>query len=509
MKSNLTRKLFLITLLCLFILMSFSFIFQLFFFQPFYEEKKKANLTTQLSRFRNLYSYQFSNSRQITDALKNFAISTSSKIAVYTSDNHGNYSIRFISDFYNSDDTDALEEVEAYFFNELLHDEDLLTDVTVNNTIRSTIFKNEKSGVSKIGVVGAISISSKNDSLVIAVAPLQPIEEAFNVIIEFYIYIFIGFMVIAILLSSVYSKFVSKPLVILNKTAQKMSKLDFSEKCNLNRNDEIGNLSNTLNFLSYNLQNALNELESKNNQLEADIEKERNLEKMRKDFIDSVSHELKTPIGIIEGYAEGIMDGIVTDEDAIIYLQTIIDESKKMGVLVSNMLELSKLEAGAVKPKLQLFNVNRLISKVVKTHITNASLNNLNIIFEQNTKYSYILADTFQMEQILTNLITNAIKYTPKGNNIIISISQEKDKYKLSVINEGTNIDCDDFNKLFDKFYRLDKARQRTTNSTGLGLSIVKNLLELNNFTFKFYNTDNAVEFDIYMDIQELDNTEE
>ena len=230
---------------------------------------------------------------------------------------------------------------------------------------------------------------------------------------------------------------------------------------------------------------------------------------MRKDFIDSVSHELKTPIGIIEGYAEGIMDGIVTDEDASIYLQTIIDESKKMGVLVSNMLELSKLEAGAVKPKLQLFNVNRLISKVVKTHITNASLNNLNIIFEQNTKYSYILADTFQMEQILTNLITNAIKYTPKGNNIIISISQEKDKYKLSVINEGTNIDCDDFNKLFDKFYRLDKARQRNTNSTGLGLSIVKNLLELNNFTFKFYNTDNAVEFDIYMDIQELDDTEE
>ena len=229
MKSNLTRKLFLITLLCLFILMSFSFIFQLFFFQPFYEEKKKANLTTQLSRFRNLYSYQFSNSRQITDALKNFSISTSSKIAIYTSDNYGNYSIRFISDFYNSDDTDALEEVEAYFFNELLHDEDLLTDVTVNNTIRSTIFKNEKSGVSKIGVVGAISISSKNDSLVIAVAPLQPIEEAFNVIIEFYIYIFIGFMVIAILLSSVYSKFVSKPLVILNKTAQKMSKLDFSE----------------------------------------------------------------------------------------------------------------------------------------------------------------------------------------------------------------------------------------------------------------------------------------
>ena len=132
-----------------------------------------------------------------------------------------------------------------------------------------------------------------------------------------------------------------------------MSKMEFTEKCTVERQDEIGNLATTLNFLSSNLNEALEDLKTKNKKLEEDIEKERNLETMRKDFVASVSHELKTPIGIIEGYAEGIKDGIVTGGDVLAYLETIIDESKKMGVLVSNMLELSKLESGVLKPKLK------------------------------------------------------------------------------------------------------------------------------------------------------------
>ena len=225
---------------------------------------------------------------------------------------------------------------------------------------------------------------------------------------------------------------------------------------------------------------------------------------MRKDFVDSVSHELKTPIGIIEGYAEGIKDGIVSDQDVLLYLETIIDEAKKMGVLVCNMLELSKLESGTQKPKLEIFNVNRLINKVVKKHSLDAAEKNLTINVNFTTEYSYILADRFQLEQVLTNLITNALKYTPKNNNINISLSEENNSvFKFSITNEGAYIDPEEIPKLFNKFYRMDKSRERSKNSTGLGLCIVKKLLDLHNFPFNLQNN-NGVEFTFWMPKQEV-----
>ena len=183
---------------------------------------------------------------------------------------------------------------------------------------------------------------------------------------------------------------------------------------------------------------------------------------------------------------------------------TIIDESKKMSVLVSNMLELSRLESGALKPNFEVFNVNRLIKNLVRKHTLDAQERELTLEFVENTEYSYIHADTFQMEQILTNLITNALKYTPPKEKIIIEIHEEDDKYRLSVVNTGTHIDDNEINKLFDKFYKIDKSRQRKSNSTGLGLSIVKNLLQLHNFEYSLKNIDEGVEFAIYMPIVSL-----
>ena len=136
--------------------------------------------------------------------------------------------------------------------------------------------------------------------------------------------------------------------------------MDFSVKCDEESDDEIGDLATTLNFLSSTLKNTLEDLKYKNRKLKEDIEKERKLEAMRKDFVDSVSHDLKTPIGIIEGYAEGLKDGIATGESASLYLDTIIDEAKKMSKLVSNMLELSKLEAGISNLLIERFNISDL-----------------------------------------------------------------------------------------------------------------------------------------------------
>lgn len=487
MKHNLSKKLFTITLGLLLGLMAATLIFQIFFFEGFYERKKKINLTKEITRFTSLYSNQIGvNNLNFINALQNFEADTNSKIGIFSS---ATYLPLIVSG-----KTDDINTLSAIFW-DILNNTDLIQGVLNTGKPKAVTFVNKSSGNKKIGVVAPMSLYSKNDSLIISVAPIQPIEEASGVISEFYGYIFIGFIFISVLLSSIYSNLISKPLVNMNKVARKMSKMDFDEKCIVNREDEIGSLASTLNFLSTNLAGALDDLKEKNKKLEEDIEKERNLELMRKDFVASVSHELKTPIGIIEGYAEGLKDGIVVGQDAVTYLETIIDESKKMGILVSNMLELSKLESGVLKPNPEVFNINRLIKKVVSKLKTDAEDHGLSMEYFANTEYSYVKADVFQMEQVLTNLITNAIKYTPKENNIFVSIDEVDNSYVISIRNTGVQIDSNEIDKLFNKFYRSDKARTRNTNSTGLGLSIVKNILELHNSEYSLCNVENSVEF--------------
>jgi len=499
MKHKLATKLFVITLTLLLILMATTLIFQVFFFQSFYETKKKNMLTNELTKFKDIYSYQLNDNSVISKAMKSFEESTNSKIAIFSLTGD----LKYLS--YGQNSTSEDTKILTAFCTELINNKDLLHKVTSTDMPETQIFNNKSSGFKKIGVISPMSLSSKNDSVVISVSSIQPIEEASDVTNEFYVYIFIGFIFISILLSFIYSNLISKPLIKINNVALKMSKMDFTENCTVERKDEIGNLATTLNFLSSNLNAALEDLKTKNKKLEEDIEKERNLETMRKDFVASVSHELKTPIGIIEGYAEGLKDGIVTGGDVSAYLETIIDESKKMGVLVSNMLELSKLESGVLKPKMEIFNINRLINKVIHKHFLDAQEKQLTLTFNENTDYSYVLADIFQMEQVLTNLITNAIKYTPVGNDIILSINEDGSKYKLSVINTGSKIDDKNVDKLFDKFYRVDKARQRDTNSTGLGLSIVKNILELHGFEYLLENIENGVCFTYYLPKEEFE----
>lgn len=497
--AKLSKKIFLITLLLLLGLMSITMLFQLAFFQNFYEAKKLENLTKNVNRFKEVYAYKGNSQEDLYNvilALQNFEINTSSKVALYsTTGNLISPSSNYLDDSNNNNN------INSYFY-VITSKSNLIQSVLESGQTKSITF--EESFGKSFAVIAPMSINSKNDSVLIAIASIQPIQEATAVIQEFYLYIFLGFILVSILLSSIYSDLIAKPLVTLNNVAKKMAKMDFSQKCNMTRNDEIGNLAQTLNFLSTNLDGALRDLKKKNNQLEKDIEKERNLEIMRREFTANVSHELKTPIGIIEGYAEGLRDGIASGEEARVYLETIIDESKKMSILVSNMLNLSRLESGVLKPKLEVFNINRLIKNLIRKHSLDAEERDLTLEFIENTEYSYIHADTFQMEQILTNLITNALKYTPKGEHIIIEINEENSKYKLSIVNTGAHIEESEIDKLFDKFYRVDKARQRNTNSTGLGLSIVKNILQLHNFEYSIRNIENGVEFLIYMPIVNL-----
>lgn len=495
MKHSLSKRLFRITLSLIIALMFLTYIAQAFFFESFYSYKKTISLVQEVNKFHDLYSFHIDNDLDLYKALQKFENDNNAQVIVTSLDGD----IKYLSNNIH-DDKESFDTLTS-FGSELINNKDLINEVITYSQTRYTNFENKSSGLRKIGVVSPMSINSKNDSLIFCVASIQPIKEASEVISEFSVYLFYGLITISVILALIYSNLISKPLVNLTNAANKMSDMDFSVVCDTNREDEIGSLAKSLNFLSNNLQASLLDLQKKNKKLEDDIEKERQLEDMRKDFISNVSHELKTPIGIIEGYAEGLKDGIVSGEDAKMYLETIIDESKKMSVLVTNMLELSKLESGTIKPNFESFNINRLITKVLKKHNPDFEDNKFNVNFNSSSPYSYVYADPFQMEQVLTNIVTNAIKYTPPNNTININIEEGLDKFKISVQNMGISIPEEEINKLFDKFYRIDKSRERTQkNSTGIGLSIVKNILNLHNSEFNLRNIYGGVEFYFYLE---------
>ena len=495
MRYRLSKRLFGITLSLMLVLMFLTYFAQAFLFEKFYSYKRTMSLVHEVNKFSTLYSMHISEPAEIYPVLKKFENDNNAKILILSLDGSIIYSP---NQLYT--DKESFNELTS-FCSELINNKSLINDVTRNSNTRYTTFYNASSDLQKIGVIAPMSLNYKNDSLIFCVSSIQSIKEASEVIDEFLIYLFLGLVAISVILSSIYSNLISKPLVTLTYVANKMSNMDFSVTCSTNREDEIGSLAKSLNFLSNNLQTALLDLQKKNKKLEEDIEKERELENMRKGFVDNVSHELKTPIGIIEGYAEGLKDGIVTGEDAKLYLETIIDEAQKMGILVSNMLELSKLESGVIKLSPEAFNINRLIKKILAKHTPNFEEHDFKVNFTSTNPYSYVYADPFKMEQVMTNLVTNAIKYTPPHNTINIAIEEELHRYKIIVQNLGTYIPEDEIDKLFDKFYRLDKSRERTQqNSTGHGLAIVKNILELHKSEFKFHNIDEGVEFYFYLE---------
>lgn len=486
MNKSISKKIFVITFGLILTLVVSSILFQSIFFEKFYLSRKTNQLVDEVNKFRTLYQFQISDSLSLSKALDDYEYKNNSRIAIFSS-----------TGIYITGGDHETEDVKTLtaFCSELLSNQALINEVLESNKTQTTVFRNISSGNKKIGVVAPMSLTSDNDSIIISVSPTQPIEEAALVIRDFYKYLLLGFLLMGVFLAYAYANLISKPLLKINKVAKKMSSMDFSARCEVNSEDEIGYLGETLNFLSTNLKDALTDLKNKNKQLEADIDKERKLENLRKDFVAGVSHELKTPIGIIEGYAEGIKDGIVSGDDIDLYIETIIDESHKMSMLVSNMLELSKLESGTIKLNIEDFNILRLINKIVNNHSINFKEREIAVILNYDLPYAYVKGDVFQLDQVLTNLFTNTLKYTNKGEKVIVSINYTNDDYIISIENTGASIPEDELENIYSKFYRIDKSRKRTDNSTGLGLSIVERILTLHESTYSIKNTDLGVNF--------------
>ncbi|MCY6485344.1 HAMP domain-containing sensor histidine kinase [Clostridium aestuarii] len=337
-------------------------------------------------------------------------------------------------------------------------------------------------------------VMNKNGSkkYIFVLTSLQPVDEAIGIMKNYYFYMFLLAIVFIIILSFTYSKMISKPLIQMNKVAKNMAELDFSTYCQVKSDDELGSLSKSLNILSKSLDYNMKELKKANKKLAEDIERERKQEKVRKEFVASVSHELKTPLGIMKGFAEGIKDGIYENKKDY-YLEVIIDEIEKMNELVLDMLELSKLEARAYKLNKSDFSIKEIIINTDNkfTNISQEKNLKINLCMDNCNVYG----DKRKIEQVIVNLFSNAIRYSKRDGFIKIKTESRDNEVYFYIENSGTHIPDEQLDKIWNRFYRVEKSRSKALGGTGLGLAIIKNILEMHESTFGVKNTNLGVQF--------------
>ncbi|MCC0685894.1 sensor histidine kinase [Clostridioides sp. ZZV14-6345] len=311
------------------------------------------------------------------------------------------------------------------------------------------------------------------------------------------------FIILVIFIMSIdflLGKFISEPITSINKSAKSMSQLDFSNPCTVNTNDEFGELSRSLNTMSTNLQQALSDLESANIQLEQDVNKERMLLEQRKELIDTISHEMKTPLGIIRAYTEGLMDE-VDEEKKKNYMDVIIEETDRMNNMIVSLLDLSALEAGVSKLNPECFDFIEFVETVAGRLLIDIPDVNFYFTYDLPEHEVFVIADKMRMEQVVKNLIINAKKHVICNGNLDLSITCENGLLLFKIYNEGRIIEPDEISKIWSKFYR--SAQSQRTGGSGLGLAIVSQILTMQGLEYGVRNRDKGVEFYFMIPIDE------
>ena len=272
----------------------------------------------------------------------------------------------------------------------------------------------------------------------------------------------------------VISRQFTRPLIQMAGLADRMSELDFSmQYTGKEDGDEIDQLGQSLNRLSAYLEQAIGELKESNDQLAQEIEEKERIDNMRQEFIVNVSHELKTPIALIQGYAEGLTAGVADDpEDRKFYCDTIADEADHMNKLVMQLLSLSRLELGAEQTFDEDIDLHALCAEAVRK--TAVLCENRGLTVEYDNTHITVRTDGDLLDQVLMNYLSNAIRYTPEGKHIEISAARTGNSVRLSVFNEGEGLPEEELPKIWEKFYRTDRARTREAGGTGIGLSLVR-----------------------------------
>ena len=334
--------------------------------------------------------------------------------------------------------------------------------------------------------------------------PLESIRESVALSNRFLMYIMLAMALIGCVFVWYFSKRIANPILELASISKRMADLDFQAKYTSGGKNEIGVLGENFNIMSEKLEQTVSELKSANYELQKDIEKKEKMETMRAEFIGNVSHELKTPIALIQGYAEGLKEGISDDpESRAFYCDVIMDEAAKMNKMVQNLLTLNQLELGQEEVSFQRFNVVDLIQGVVQSCEILVQQKEADVRLDTSVPV-YVWSDEWKVEQVFRNYFSNALNHleNEKVIDIRVSVNDEKGTARISVFNTGKQIPKEDIDQIWNKFYKVDKAHTREYGGNGIGLSIVKAIMESFRKEYGVINYNNGVAFWFEVDVR-------
>ena len=460
-------KLFMTLSLVILLIIIFLILVNNFVLGRFYLYSKRQTLKSVYRTVNDYYNND--KSENFEEKLEQIAIQNNFDILIRNNENVNIYTSN--KDFYST--FGQMNEMTSRFnigVGELIEQSD-------NFVIKK--IKDSKNGITYI----LLSSTLDNGYLLYIRIPISSIQESVKISNNF-LYLMAGFAILiaAVIVSYVSRKF-TDPILELNDIAKKMSNLDFSHKYRIKDvDDEINNLGRSINVMSDKLERTINQLRNSNIELEKDIEEKSKIDEMRKSFISDVSHELKTPIALIQGYSEGLLENVNTDEESRkFYAEVILDETNKMDKLVKQLLELMKLEYGKRQFNDKKFNIVEVEKEVVRKSKVMLEEKKVKIEFNLSEEIN-VFADDFYIEQVISNYITNAIKHVKEidGKKVISIVNEvniEKNKVRVKIFNTGENIAEEHINRIWNRFYKVDESRNRTDGGTGIGLSFVKAIM--------------------------------
>ena len=484
-------KLFMTLSLVILLIIIFLILVNNFVLGRFYLYSKRQTLKSVYRTVNDYYNND--KSENFEEKLEQIAIQNNFDILIRNNENVNIYTSN--KDFYST--FGQMNEMTSRFnigVGELIEQSD-------NFVIKK--IKDSKNGITYI----LLSSTLDNGYLLYIRIPISSIQESVKISNNF-LYLMAGFAILiaAVIVSYVSRKF-TDPIFELNDIAKKMSNLDFSHKYRIKDvDDEINNLGRSINVMSDKLERTINQLRNSNIELEKDIEEKSKIDEMRKSFISDVSHELKTPIALIQGYSEGLLENVNTDEESRkFYAEVILDETNKMDKLVKQLLELMKLEYGKRQFNDKKFNIVEVEKEVVRKSKVMLEEKKVKIEFNLSEEIN-VFADDFYIEQVISNYITNAIKHVKEidGKKVISIVNEvniEKNKVRVKIFNTGENIAEEHINRIWNRFYKVDESRNRTDGGTGIGLSFVKAIMNNYGNRYGVTNKEDGVEFYFDLDL--------
>lgn len=339
----------------------------------------------------------------------------------------------------------------------------------------TSINKNPHMDNTTINLLGFL----EGDYLIIIAASVESLQAAASVAVRFLTYSGLFVALISGVVMFLYTKRFTAPIEEMSEIADQMTHLDFDARIECLSDDEIGDLGRSMNQMSEQLEYTISKLKQANTELKRDIDQKIQIDEMRKEFLSHVSHELKTPIALIQGYAEGLSDQEMLEdpESRAFYCEVIMDEAQKMNTMVQKLLTLNQLEFGNSQMEFKRFHIDELIGQILEANELRFQQKNINVTFVQAAP-ACVWGDEYMIHDVLNNYISNAFHYADEGGEMKIWTENRNGKTRVWVYNDGALIPEEEMEKIWIKFYKVDKARTREYGGSGIGLSIVAAIMK-------------------------------